>query len=410
MPQDHGDVAGAAAQPGLSPTVKRLGIVSLLSDVSSEMVYPLNPIFLTRVLGAPPWALGLIEGIAESTASLLKLYSGWLSDRMGRRKPLAVVGYGLGAVGKPLIAMATGWGYVLVARFVDRLGKGLRTAPRDALIAENCPEDQRGRAFGFHRAMDTTGAVLGPLAGFWLVSTLLSGSETHRFVMLYWIAFVPGVLATAVLAVGVREARAATAASERRMLPSLRGLSRGMRWYLAIVAVFSIGNSSDAFLILRAQQDMGIPTQSIFLLYTVFNVVEAIMGYGVGVLSDRLGRRPLVALGWGVFSATYLGFAFLGGPIAAVGLFVLYGFYYTLTQGVQRALAVDLANPLRRATEIGAFHMVVGVSALPATQLAGVLYGMDHRLPFVVGALAAAAAAILMLVIPLDKYGLSLVD
>lgn len=395
---------------GLSPTIKKLGVVSLLADVSSEMVYPLNPIFLTRVLGAPPWALGLIEGIAESTASLLKLVSGWLSDRAGRRKPYAVVGYGLGALGKPLIAVATSWAHVLVARFVDRLGKGLRTAPRDALIADNCPVAHRGRAFGYHRAMDTLGAVAGPLLGYWLVSSVLKGSEGQRFTALYWLAFVPGILATLVLAIGVRERAQRPVTPENRLLPSLRGLSPRMRNYLWIVALFSLGNSSDSFLILKAQQDMGIRPEHVLLLYATFNIVEAVMGYPAGLLADRAGKRLLVAAGWGVFCVVYLGFALLKGPVAAFALFVLYGAYYTLTQGAQRALAADLAHPARRATEIGAFHMVVGVAALPASQMAGVLYGFDRRLPFLVGAVTAGLAALAIMVTLLDRKPETLVD
>lgn len=407
---DTSEPASSSKRLPLSPTVKALGIVSMFADVSSEMVYPLNPMFLTRVLGAPPWALGLIEGIAESTASLLKLYSGWLSDKVGRRKPLAVAGYGLGAIGKPLIAVAAAWWQVLFARFVDRLGKGLRTAPRDALIAENCPENQRGQAYGFHRAMDTIGAVLGPLCGYWLLTRVLHGSDAHRFARLYWIAFVPGVLATLVLAGAVREVRRRDPEAARNALPSLRGLSTAMRWYLLIVALFSLGNSSDAFLILRAQQDMGVDSAHVFLLYALFNIVEAALGYPAGIVSDRTGRRPLVALGWGVFAVVYLGFAVLRGTVAAVVLFVLYGFYYTLTQGVQRALAADLAAPERRATELGAFHMVVGLAALPASQLAGVLYGIDHRLPFLLGASSAAIAALMMLSVRLDRPAARLVD
>jgi len=386
----------------LSHTVKTLGVVSMFADISSEMVYPLNPIFLTRVLGAPAWALGLIEGVAESTASLLKLFSGWLSDRAGRRVPFAVGGYGLGAIGKPLIALASTWWLVLLARFVDRVGKGVRTAPRDALIAENSPENQRGQAYGFHRSMDTIGAVLGPLIGYWLLSHWLTGPERRSYTALYWIAFVPGLLAVLVLAVGVRESGRARAEPGRQALPSLRGMSRGLCAYLVIVAIFSLGNSSDAFLILRAQQDMGIQPAHVFLLYALFNVVEAALGYPAGIVSDRLGRRPLISLGWAVFALVYLGFAILSGPLAAASLFVLYGFYYTLTQGIQRALAADLAHADRRATEMGAFHMVVGLAALPASQLAGLLYGLDHRLPFLVGAACALCAAALMLVVRLD--------
>jgi len=393
-----------SAPPGrpLNRTVKALGVVSLFADVSSEMVYALNPIFITRVLGAPAWALGLIEGVAESTASLLKLYSGWLSDRVGRRKPFAVAGYGLGALGKPMIALSGVWWHVLGARFVDRLGKGLRTAPRDALIAENCDADQRGRAFGFHRSMDTIGAVMGPLIGYALLANVFTGPDRQTFPMLYWVAFVPGIIGTLVLAAFVREKRAARPPDARAVHPTFRSLSPAFKRYLLIVGLFSLGNSSDAFLILRAQQDMGVGPADVFLLYALFNVVEATLGYPAGLLSDRIGRKPLIALGWLIFSAVYMGFAVLSGPAVVVGLFVLYGFYYTLTQGLQRAMATDLSHPDRRATEIGAFHMVVGLAALPACQLAGVLYDMNHALPFYVGGICSCAAAIALLLTRLD--------
>lgn len=400
----------AGTDKRLSPTVRTLGIVSFLADVSSEMVYPLNPLFLTTVLGAPAWALGLIEGVAESTASLLKLYSGWLSDRLGRRKPPTVAGYALGAAGKPLVALAGAWWQVLAARFVDRLGKGLRTAPRDALIAESCPEEIRGRAFGFHRAMDTAGAVLGPLLGYWLLATWLHGTERQRFGSLYWIAFVPGILAAALVWIGVRERGRTPVGGATGFVPDLRRLGPGMRRYLFAVGIFSIGNSSDAFLILRAQQDMGIQPAQVFLLYALFNVVEASLGYPAGILSDRVGRKRLLATGWWVFCLVYLGFATLASPAAAVGLFVLYGLYYTLTQGMQRALAADLAHAERRATELGAFHMVVGLLALPASQIAGVLYGVDHRLPFALGAVTAACGSILLSAFSLDKPSEVVVD
>jgi len=392
------------ATTGLSPTVKALGVVSLCTDVSSEMVYPINPVFLRNVLHAPAWAIGLIEGIAESTASLLKLYSGWLSDRMGRRKPFTVVGYGMAAFAKPLIAMAGAWWHVLGARFLDRFGKGLRTAPRDALIAENCAPEQRGRAFGFHRSLDTVGAVLGPLLGV-LFLRFFPGALRE----LYLLAFLPALLGVLVLLFFVREHRTPNPALSEaegikhrtpgaQPLPSWAGLSPAYRQYLFTVGLFSLGNSSDAFLILRAR-DLGIGSEhQILLLYALFNVVEAAFGYPAGRLSDRVGRRPLVAAGYTVFALVYLGFATLRTPEAVWGLFVLYGLYYTLTQGVQRALATDLSHPERRGAELGTFHMLVGLAALPASLFAGWLYDhVSHAAPFFVGASTASLAALLLL-------------
>ncbi len=375
----------------LSPTVKALGAVSLCADVSSEMVYPLNPIFLTQVLRAPVWTVGLIEGVAECAASILKLFSGWLSDRTGRRKPFTVAGYALSAVSKPLIAIAGVWAWVLGARFIDRVGKGLRTAPRDALIAESCAPAQRGRAFGFHRSMDTLGAVLGPLLGYIF---LLRYPDQIR--SLYLLAFIPGMLGVLVLGLFVRERAKARDMGKRAPVFSFMQLSPEYRRYLLVVALFSFGNSSDAFLLLRAQ-GMGVEPRHMLLLYALFNVVEAVLGYSAGGLSDRVGRRPLVAAGYFVFAAVYLGFAIFHSAVAAWILFPIYGLYYTLTQGTQRALAADLANPSRRGAEIGAFHMVVGVAALPASVFAGWLYSrVSPSSPFFLGSFTAAAAGLLL--------------
>jgi len=387
--------------PRIGGTVRALGAVSFLADVSSEMVYAANPALLTRVLGAAPWAVGVIEGIAESTASLLRLYAGWLSDRIGRRKPLTLAGYGLGAVSKPLIGLATGWGGVLVGRFLDRAGKGLRSAPRDALIAESCSPEVRGRAFGLHRGMDTAGAVLGPLIGYAFLSWRPGALRD-----LYLLAFAPGALAVAVLAIWVRERRRPdkiTAPSPP--LPSFRGLSSAYRRYLIALAVFSIGNSSDAFLVLRAQDVLssgvgGAPgdgaVRMSLLLYAAFNVVEAVLGYPAGALSDRVGRRPLLIAGLMVFSLVYLGFALASSPWHVWGLFLLYGAYYTMTGGTQRAYAADLADPERRATDLGAYHFVVGALALPASLIAGFLYGRHAAAPFALGAICAGLTAAML--------------
>lgn len=380
----------------LSPTVRLLALVSLLTDISSEMVYPLNPVFLTRVLGAPAWTVGLIEGIAESTASLLKLYSGWLSDRAGKRKPFAVAGYGLAAVSKPLIALAATWEHVLGARFLDRVGKGLRTAPRDALITENCAPEQRGRAFGFHRSMDTTGAVLGPLLGFWFLHHF-----PGHFRWLYGLAFIPAFLGVVALLFFVRERGAAVTAGKseppRLSLRLLRDLSPEYRSYLMIVGLFGLGNSSDAFLLLRAQS-VGVGADKMLLLYALFNVVEASLGYTAGGLSDKMGRRPLIAAGYAVFALVYLGFALVQNAAMMWVLFPLYGLYYTLTQGVQKALAADLSHPDRRGAELGAFHMLVGLAALPASLVAGWLYShVAVQAPFYLGALTGGLASGLLL-------------
>jgi len=383
------------ANEPLSPTIRALGFVSLLTDFSSEMVYPVNPVFLTRVLGASPAVVGLVEGVAESTASLLKLYSGTLSDRLGKRKPLTIAGYGLAALTKPLIGIAGGWGTVFAARVLDRTGKGLRAAPRDALIAENVAPGQRGRAYGFHRSMDTTGAVLGPLVG-WL---FLQRYASHLR-WLYFVAFVPAVLGVLTLLFFVKEKGKTSEPAKPVVAPpkfALSGLSPVYRRYLLAVGIFGLGNSSDAFLLLRAQ-DAGVSASRALLLYALFNVVEASLGWLAGRWGDRFGRRPLIALGWGVFALVYLGFALLRSPLAAWGLFVFYGLYYTFTQGTQKALAADLAHPDRRGAEMGVFHLLTGIAALPASLIAGWLYkNVSPAAPFYLGAVTALLAIVLLL-------------
>jgi MFS family permease len=395
--------------------VVALGVVSLFTDVASEMIYTQVPIFLTQVLGARAEVVGLIEGAAESAASLLRLVSGRWSDLAGRRKPLTVAGYGFGAIAKPLLFLATGWPAVLALRFLDRVGKGLRTAPRDALIAEVTPLPLRGRAFGLHRAMDTTGAVLGPLLGLWFLS-VFTGTREAQLRALFLFAGVPGCIAVLTLLLFVRErqpnrnslperegepGRPSLAGSAARGLGAWREIDPGYRRFLSIALLFNLGNSSDAFLILRANH-LGFDSRMLLWLYAAFNVVEAALGYGAGILSDRVGRRPLIVAGYGVFALVYLGFALVSrGTAAAVWpLFLLYGGYYTLTQGSQRAFAADFADPARRGAQIGAYHTVVGLALLPASLLAGRLYEWQPAAPFAVGAATALASALLLLTLP----------
>ncbi|MEM8613841.1 MAG: MFS transporter [Cyanobacteria bacterium P01_H01_bin.105] len=349
----------------LTPTVRALGWVSLCSDFASKMVYPITPIFLTSALGAPVWTVGVIEGIAESVASLLKLYSGWLSDRVGQRKPFAIAGYGLGALSKLGLALSASWVAVLGARLLDRLGKGLRAAPRDVLITENCAPEQRGQAFGLHHSLETVGEVLGPLLGYLLLRQL-----GYRGV--FAIAFLPALVGVLVLLKFVREPRLAV---KRRSRPqfTLRGLSPAYRQFLLVVGLFSLGNSSDAFLLLRSQ-DLGLTGSQLLLLYAVFNLVETCLGLTAGRLSDRIGRRPLLVMGYAVFALVYLGFALANSAELVWGLFMFYGLYSTLTRGVQKAFVADLAHPERRGAEVGTFHMLMGLATLPASLIAGWLY------------------------------------
>ncbi|MEK6530204.1 MAG: MFS transporter, partial [candidate division NC10 bacterium] len=355
------------------------------------------PLFLTRTLGAPMKAVGLIEGVAEATSSGFRLLAGWLSDRMGRRKPFVVAGYACAAAAKPLLALAGTWGHVLGIRFLDRFGKGLRTPPRDALLADAAPGPIRGRAFGLHGSMDTAGAVAGPLLA-WALLPVLGGD----FRALFLLAFVPALIGIGVLLVGVREIPKKAEPGERI---KVRGVSPpgdlgGRFWrFVPILLCFGIGNSSDAFLILRSRH-LGIGEGSIPLLYLTFNVVYAAVSFPVGVLSDAFGRRRVIPLGYAVFAGVYLGFARAGQAWEAWPLFALYGIYYALTERIQRAFVADLVPAAARGRAFGIYHAVVGALALPASLLAGWLWdAAGPAAPFWLGSASSALALVLFFIL-----------
>jgi len=385
---------------GLPRNVVLLGVTSFFADISSEMIYPLIPIFLTVTLGAPVAVVGLIEGIAESTASLVKLGSGWISDRIGRRMPLVISGYGLAAVAKLLLAFAFAWPVVLVARFVDRFGKGVRGSPRDALIGDSAPAALRGRAFGLHRSMDTAGAVIGPLLALLLVAML-----SDRLRVVFLLAAIPGVLSVLSLAF-VREVprpptdpTAATAAMPS-ILATFRAMDRRLLLFMAASLVFALGNSSDIFLILRAK-DLGLSTTATVLAYVVYNFVYMSAALPSGIVSDRLGRRGVFILGLVIFAAVYIGFALTTSALAVWPLFAVYGLYIAMTDGVGKALISDLAPVERRATVLGAYGTLTGVLVLVASTLAGVLWDLVGAwAPFALGAASALAAAAILLMAP----------
>ena len=385
---------------GLPRNVVLLGVTSFFADVSGEMIYPLVPIFLTATLGAPVAVVGVIEGVAESTASLVKLGSGWLSDRMGRRMPLVIGGYGLAAAGKLLLAFAFAWPVVLLARFVDRFGKGVRGSPRDALIADSAPPELRGRAFGLHRSMDTAGAVVRPLLALVLVALL---NDQLRLVFL--LAAVPGVLSVLSL-VFVREARkpqlapAGAAVQVPSLAATFRGMDRRLKLFMAASLVFAIGNSSDIFLILRAKE-LGLSTTATVLAYVVYNFVYMSGALPAGIISDRLGRRGVFVAGLLIFAAVYAGFALTASAMLVWPLFAIYGLYIAMTEGVGRALVSDLAPVERRASVLGLYGMLTGLLVLVASSLAGVLWDqVGSWAPFTLGAVSALAAAGILLLIP----------
>ncbi|HYF95200.1 MAG TPA: MFS transporter [Symbiobacteriaceae bacterium] len=371
------------------------GLVSLFTDISSEMLVPVLPLFLANVLGAPVRAIGLIEGLAEAMASLMKAFSGWLSDRTGRRKPLMVAGYSLSNFLKPLLGFTGGWGQVLAIKLADRFGKGLRGAPRDALIADSTPVEGRGRAFGFHRAMDTVGAAVGPLLA---ALILWVGPGQYRWV--FWAAIVPGLLALVAI-VFIRE----TGPGEKKAGPVLRNwsLSLGalpprLRRFMVIGMLFAIGNSSDAFLILRAQ-NLGLAAALVPLAYFAFNASYAILSYPAGALSDKIGRKPVIVGGFAAFAVIYLGFAMATRAWMAWPLFLFYGLYYAGTEGVQKAYITDHADREHRGTAIGVYNALTGLAALPASLIAGYLWDVvGAAAPFYVGSVTGILAALLLLV------------
>jgi len=384
---------------------------SFLTDISSEMLVYLLPLFLANVLGVRTAVIGLIEGIAETTASLVKVFSGWLSDRLGKRKWLTVTGYGLSTVAKPFLYLATSWGWVLGVRFADRVGKGIRTAPRDAMVADSIDQHHRGLAFGLHRAGDTAGAFLGLLIALGVVWLTQGGGlslsrETFRTLVL--ISIIPAVLAVLVLAVGARDlARpAGSGATAGKAAPprlSLRSLSGPFRRFLVVVVFFTLGNSSDAFLVLRAQE-RGLSVVGVLGMLVTFNLVYAIIAAPAGALSDRIDRRRLIAGGWLLYALLYLGFALAGEIWQVWALFAVYGAYYGLTEGTAKALVADLVPAEQRGTAYGVFNAAIGLAALPASVIAGLLWqgfggwnGFGPSAPFFFGAGMALVAAVLLL-------------
>ena len=356
--------------PPLPRSVKTLGLVSLLTDASSEMIYPLLPAFLTGALKAGPAFLGVVEGLAEALAAFVKIGAGALSDRMPRRKPAVVAGYGLSSLVRPLVALATAPLHVLAVRLLDRLGKGVRSAPRDALLAEVTPAEQRGRAYGFHRAMDNGGAMVGPL----LASAALLFTRDLRLV--FGLAALPALAAMATLVFVVREeARpaAGTPAPAGEGGPGSGPLRRPLRLYLLVLAVFTLGNSSDAFLLLRAQE-AGVALTFIPVLWSLHNMVKAAAGTAGGALSDRVGRRRAILAGWAVYALAYAGFAVARSPSQVFALFAVYGLFHALTEGPERALVADLAGRAERGRAFGLYHAVMGAMLLPASLVTGLLW------------------------------------
>ena len=378
---------------GFGKNVFVAGLVSFFMDVSSEMIYPLVPLFLANVLGVNKSVIGLIEGIAESTASLLKIFSGWFSDRIGNRKWLMAAGYGISTLSRPIVALASGWQHVMGSRFIDRVGKGIRTAPRDAIIAESSEKSYLGRAFGFHRAMDTMGAVVGPALAFFLLGLF---SNNYRWV--FWLSMIPGAIAVLVIIFFITEKKKISIPHSERPKLTLKHFDWKFKFFVAIATLFAIGNSSDVFLILRAQQ-IGIPTLMIPVVYLVFNLTYSLSAIPAGIAADRFGRKRVILLGFILFAILYYGFATAKDTTAIWVLFGFYGLFMGLTEGIQKAFLATIIPPDFKATAFGVFNTAVGIAMFPASLIGGWLW--DHVSPaatFYYGAITATFSAVLFVI------------
>jgi len=379
---------------GVSSNVFFLGIVSLLTDISSEMIFTLVPLFLCNVLGAGATVVGLVGGLSEGADAILRIFSGWFSDRIGKRKPLAVLGYTISTLAKPFMYVASSWGAVLAIRFGDRVGKGVRTSPRDALIADSGQAAERGKSFGLHRAMDTLGAVLGLAIAAVIIYSVqgraleLSLQTYQRLVL---VGVVPAVVAVLALLVFVREPkRKSSPGSDVRRKFTWSGLTAGVdrrfKFFLAVMAVFTLGNSSDFFVILRAQ-NLEAPLIHVILMLVLLNGTYAAVSLPAGILSDKLGRRRIITLGWLIYALVYLGFAVVSSLWQVWLLFAIYGVYYGMVEGAARAFVADLVPPEKRGSAYGLYHGVVAISLLLASLIAGWLWDtVSPAAPFFFGA------------------------
>lgn len=380
-------------------TIWLLGLVSLLTDLSSEMIFPLLPLFLTTTLGATAVALGVIEGVAETTASILKVASGFLSDRMARRKPMVVAGYGLAGIARPLIGFAGAWWFVLAMRFMDRVGKGIRTSPRDALIADAAPPEHRGTAFGVHRMMDHAGAVMGPLVAAGLLSYAGVSLRT-----IFLLSAIPAIAVMVVLIACVREPGKEIKSDTAKVLHlrDWRKLDKNFKVLLLALLVFTLGNSTDAFILLLLAKH-GVSAAWIALLWSMHHMVKMGASYLGGRASDRWGRRRMLWAGWLVYALVYFAFAYAETSAAVIATFIVYGLYFGFTEPVEKAWVVDLAPPELRGTALGLYHGVIGMAALPASILFGVLWELfGAEAAFLTGSALAIVAA---LILPFVKSG-----
>jgi len=392
-----------------------LGAVSLFNDFSSEMIYPLIPLFVKSVLGLGPAFLGILEGIAESTSSILKLFAGYFSDKIKKRKPFAVGGYAISNLLRPLIGLTRSWGVLLFLRFSDRVGKGIRTSPRDAMIADYSPIERRGYAFGFQRGMDHTGAVLGSIT-----ASLLLYFFTIELKTIFLLSVIPGIIAVLLMIFGVRNIQKRdkievprkyvisnkTTDGKKEILKfsDFKKLSKQFSLYLVVLVIFTLGNSTDAFLLLRASE-AGFQITVIPLLWAILHISKAVFCVLGGYISDKIGRKVMILSGWFVYFLTYLGFAYFNEYYLIYLLFIIYGLYFGLTEGVEKALVADIVPRGNLGTAYGFYNLSLGIATLPASIIFGFIWkAYSFRAAFLTGAIISIAASIMLLFLRLGKF------
>ncbi|MEG0597414.1 MAG: MFS transporter [Oscillospiraceae bacterium] len=371
-----------------------LGLVSFFSDFSSEMVYPMIPLYLTAAFGATPALIGIIEGIAESVASLLKVFSGYLTDKYRKKKPIAFFGYATGLLYKIALLVAGSWGGILVARVIDRMGKGVRTAPRDVLVSESADGDKMGKSFGIHKALDMAGSAAGILVAYLLMT---GGVQDYKKIFLFSMS--PAVFGLVALLFVKEKKQERLEIRREHFWKNRKKLDGNLKLYLCVTAIFTLGNSSNAFLLLRAK-DVGFTDTSVVLLYLAYNLTAAVLSIPFGRLSDKIGRKKVLVGGYLAFSLVYFGFAYAKNAGMMVGVFILYGFYTAMVAGAERALITEIAPPDLRGTMLGLQATVAGIALLPASVIAGFLWdNLGPRAPFLFGAALSAVAAVLLMVL-----------
>jgi MFS family permease len=370
-----------------------IGLVSFFADFSTEMVYPMIPLYLTTVFGATPALVGLIEGVAESLASLLKVFSGYVTDKYRKKKPIAFLGYTTTLVYKLALLLATSWVGILAARVIDRFGKGVRTSPRDVLVSESADPAQLGRAFGLHKALDMAGSAAGILAAFFIMK---AWKGEFAFKRLFVVSAIPAVAALFMFLFIKETGKPRESKAPLHVFRGLKELDSRLKLYLAVVFVFNLGNSSNTFLLLRAG-NVGFDSATVVLLYFLYNMVSSLLSIPMGRISDKVGRKRILVAGYLIFTVVYAGFAWAPNKAAIVAVFALYGFFTAMTAGVERAFIAEIAPKDLKGTMLGLHSTIVGIALLPASVVAGLLWnGFGPIVPFAFGAALSFAAALVL--------------